>query len=398
MTTSEFYIASGMTNKVGPDRFFLVIDFDGISSGDLEDEVSDLQVKFSLSDATIYRTHSGYHAYFFFDNRISGEKMKEILSSSKLADRNFIETFDLMLAENQGVTIRLSGKYEKADIVFSRIIPGTRRPSILERNLGQSLSDSVKAILQSPIVDHKKYKISVESSGGPGNEKKTPVRPPVVQEVPLDRETEQAVAVEKAISGIPDIPDPENQYPETVSEKQAEEIFSNEDEEEIPEEDLVPEEKAKRLADVFPENDRITTLRKLWYRGDMSRSVARLISAATENTELALNKMPACIDVKEKDFTEYRPFFFSNDRSKELMLKPYLYVLDKARFDELPFNFFHSHAKYKIDDFENIPLKAFKKQKEFRNWMREHSREIATGLDMIFDIDSKDPQGTDSYV
>lgn len=71
MTTQDLYIASGMTNRLGEDRYFLVMDFDGLSADDLEDEIADLQRNFSLADATIYKTHSGYHTYFFYDNRLS---------------------------------------------------------------------------------------------------------------------------------------------------------------------------------------------------------------------------------------------------------------------------------------------------------------------------------------
>lgn len=155
--------------------------------------------------------------------------------------------------------------------------------------------------------------------------------------------------------------------------------------------------KEASLEEVFPENKKITALRKKWYRGGMSNSIARLISASTENRELALNKLPTCMWVKEEDFVEYRPFFLNNSRVKNDMLKPYEYILKATRLDELPFNFFQSHATYDVAEFDHISLKDFKKQKEFKEYLKENSRSLITGMDIIFDIDCKDPEKNDSY-
>lgn len=295
-----------------------------------------------------------------------------------------------MMEKGDGVTIRLSGKYEKPDISFYKVIPGTRKPSLLEKNLGVSLSDSVKSIINHPLVDHKDYKLRVDPAGGPGEEKKTPIIPEGKNN---DKTMENAVAIEKSLEGIPEAPEPK--LPITLAASR--EDIQSEEENSAEDEGIEPG-KAEKLEVVFPGNAKITEQRKLWYGGIYSSPVARLISASTENSELALNKLATCFNVKAPDFTEYRPFFFSNAKSKDAMLKPFNYVRDKTRFEELPFNFFHSHAKYDVESMDKVPLKDYAKQKAFKNWMRENSRELATGFDIIFDIDSKDLQGNDSYL
>lgn len=130
----------------------------------------------------------------------------------------------------------------------------------------------------------------------------------------------------------------------------------------------------------------------------MSKSIARLICSSTEGRELALNKMPSCSMVKDADFQERRPFFFNNSASMDAMLKPYEYVLEATRYDELPYNFFQSHARYDRSGVPNVPLMDFKKQSDLRAWLRENGSFLVAETDVIFDIDCKDPESTASYV
>gem|GEM_PF-5702028 len=121
-----------------------------------------MQRQFSLSDAKIYKTASGCHVYFFFDNHLTAEDCQKILRSDSKVDHNFVDMFEKMVKEDDGVTLRTNGKYEKQDIFFSRVITGTRKPSLLEKNVGLSLEQSVNSLIKDPLYDNSRFRIKTD--------------------------------------------------------------------------------------------------------------------------------------------------------------------------------------------------------------------------------------------
>lgn len=348
-----FHIAWWMTNKVGDDKFFLMLDYDGVDYNEMLIEINNLQERFSLWDASVYETSSWYHVYFFYDNSFSYKNLKEIMSHTKLVDKNFLSMLkDKKMVMELWLTLRLMWKYKKPDIKEKITIPWKDKTNFLEMNLWDSIVLIHKRLLSNSIIPYKEYSINIDSDGKPWGEKKQ-----------WTEETQQTI-------------------------NNVESSFEKE----------VEEKKKITLREAFPENTEITHLRKIWYNWKYEDIVARLISASTEKRESALNKNRKFWEIKEEWFINYRPFFLDNNKNMHLMKKPYSYVIEKTRLDELPLNFFHSHALLDIDNIPKTPLMDFGKQKETREEISENILSLITWFDIIFDMDCDDPQSDRSYI
>lgn len=145
-------LATGITNKVGKDLYYLVLDYDTKDYAAVTSDISMLQTNCGLSEATVYETHSGYHAHFFYDNRLTKERIDEILATSNVIDKKFITGWNERTAKGEGVTIRLSGKYDSPDLRYVQDISGSREPTMVEKSVGLSLKQSVLQLVLTPLL------------------------------------------------------------------------------------------------------------------------------------------------------------------------------------------------------------------------------------------------------
>ena len=122
---NTFTIAWWITNKVGNDRYFLILDYDNFSVEkfpEIKEELVKIINKFSLSDAEVYKTKSWFHVYFFYDNKLNSKQIIEILSHTQKTDKNFRDMFPKFFNENKGVPLRVYGKYNESDIFYHQTI------------------------------------------------------------------------------------------------------------------------------------------------------------------------------------------------------------------------------------------------------------------------------------
>ena len=125
--------AIGMNSDVDSkkDLHILILDFDEVTVDEVNESIKELQNFWSLSDAFIYRTKNGFHAYFYYDI-IPYTRVRMIINFARFVDPmyKFISRF------YDYKTIRVVGKYKERDIFFEKIIKGERDPSLREVELG----------------------------------------------------------------------------------------------------------------------------------------------------------------------------------------------------------------------------------------------------------------------
>lgn len=85
-------LAMGNYVKIkGKKYHFPYLDYDTKDIKEVEKDTEYLQEKFKLGNALLTKTTHGFHSSFFWDNRLSFKKIKEIRKASMLADKKFIE-------------------------------------------------------------------------------------------------------------------------------------------------------------------------------------------------------------------------------------------------------------------------------------------------------------------
>lgn len=131
MILREFAIGINSDVNIQKDLHILILDFDEVDLSEVEESVGELQEFWNLSDAFIYKTHNGFHAYFYYDI-MPYSRVKLILNYAKYVDPmyKFISRF------YDYKTIRVAGKYKVKDIFFEKIIKGKRTPTLKETELG----------------------------------------------------------------------------------------------------------------------------------------------------------------------------------------------------------------------------------------------------------------------
>lgn len=125
--------AIGMNSEVDikRDLHILFLDYDGIELQDVEDSVRECQGFWNLSDAYIYKTRNGYHAYFFYDI-MPYSRVIMIVNFARFVD----DMFRYISRYYDYKTIRQSGKYKERDISFVEVIKGKRAPTVWEAEIG----------------------------------------------------------------------------------------------------------------------------------------------------------------------------------------------------------------------------------------------------------------------
>jgi hypothetical protein len=113
------------------DLHILFFDYDSVALEDVEVSVKECQAFWNLSDAYIYKTRNGYHAYFFYDI-MPYSRIMMIVNYAKYVD----EMFKYISRYYDHKTIRQSGKYQELDITFVKVLQGKRVPTADELELG----------------------------------------------------------------------------------------------------------------------------------------------------------------------------------------------------------------------------------------------------------------------
>lgn len=368
MDRNEFYIAYGVTNRVGDGTFYLTLDYDGVNSSAVADDVKALQRAFSLSDAWLYRTGSGFHAHFFNDNSLSAEAVGNILRASKAADPRFVESWGHFSAKGEGVTLRVAGKYRRRDVFYYDRIPGVREPSLFEKSVALSLEKAVNSSLDDPIVGFGEY---------------------LVRE-PSDKEEPKSAAdvktVEKLVGDglLPDGATVEDAALFAAARAEAPAA--------------VPQTDFRKDADGFRVDKKVLALKKSWYSGPLSEAVARVVSASGSGRELALTVPHELRKDKPAEFFDKRPFFLSNVPSKSMMLAPYEFAMEEGKAVEYPYNFFQTHAVLDVGKFGGKVSLYGNDAKELRASFKKDFSKYVKAFDVVFDLDSKDLDGNESYL
>lgn len=368
----EFYIASGLTNRIGEGQYYLTLDYDAVASAAVAEDVRALQAAFSLSDAWVYRTGSGFHVHFFNDNGLDAATVGKILKASSSVDPKFVESWEHFSAKGEGVTLRVSGKYRRRDVFFHDRAHGVREPSLLELSIAKSLETAMNESLESPIVGFGQYPVK---------------RADVADVRDGSAEMPEGAAVDKLVG--------DGLLPEGASAEDAAELFS-------PKKTAAEDAVENGDGPDFPAwaiDKGVAALKKKWYSGPLREAVARVISASCEGRELALS-VPHEYRTKDKPaaFFEKRTFFLSNVPSKEQMLAPYGFIVEKGGIVDFPYNFFESHSVLDVAKFGGKVSLFGDDRKRLREEFKKDYSKYLKGFDVVFDIDSKNLDKNESYV
>lgn len=131
MILREFAIGMSSEVDIKRDLHILFVDFDEIGLEQVEESVREMQQFWRLSDAFIYETKNGYHAYFYYDV-MPYSRVVMILNYAKYVD----DKFRYISRYYDYKTIRQAGKYKVRDIKFVETIVGIRSPSMWEAQVG----------------------------------------------------------------------------------------------------------------------------------------------------------------------------------------------------------------------------------------------------------------------
>jgi len=125
--------AIGMNSEVNIDKdlHILFLDYDKTTLEEVEESLKESQSFWNLSDAYVYRTRNGYHAYFFYDI-MPYSRVVMIINYARYVD----DMFRYISRHYNYKTIRQSGKYKERDISFIKVLKGKRIPSSWEVEIG----------------------------------------------------------------------------------------------------------------------------------------------------------------------------------------------------------------------------------------------------------------------
>lgn len=427
MTT--FSIGTWISNKIGNNEYFLVLDYDNVDKLSVVKDIEKLQKKYNLSSAQFFRTHNWYHVYFFYDNSLSAEQVLKILNDSEFVDHNFLLNFETLSKEGLWLVIRTGGKYEGNDISQVDEIHG-REANLLEKSVWDSLREIVTYQINNPLIEANKYKYEIDSIA-PGNEKSTPISIVIDEsQIPssvnaLNEYKEKNPTIHSRITSAnnqrvsPFIDKEELQ--EHLKKEQAKENIEIEIEDDILEnfsselkEKQKEELEVKKITidEIWPKNSIVTEARKKWYANPF---VPRLISASAEGREVGFIKDQKIqkiadelwekqgVQYKISNFAAKRMIFLNNTVDREQMEKVFYYNVEKTSTITSPLAFFESVAKLDMKNpifkelRKNTPLHDNEKRKELSSYMHSNFLDLVTGYDIIFDFDTSDWNSTESY-
>jgi hypothetical protein len=125
--------AVGMSSEVDikKDLHILFMDYDQVTIEQVEESVQEAQSFWNLSDCYIYKTRNGYHTYFYFDV-MPYSRVVLIINYAKYVD----DMFRYISRYYDYKTIRVAGKYKEKDISFVKMMPGQRKPTFYEAEVG----------------------------------------------------------------------------------------------------------------------------------------------------------------------------------------------------------------------------------------------------------------------
>ncbi len=436
-----FTLAWWITNKLGKDRYFLILDYDNFTEdkfSEIRSELNFIMNKFGLSNADVYKTKTWFHVYFFYDNKLNSQNILKILWETTKTDENFRNMFQKFFNDDKWVPLRSYWKYDSRDIYFYHTIEW-RKPTLLEKSTWKTIKSSVNYLIETPIINSSNYKYNVESIE-PGNEIKISIN-----------KKQKSSAEDKEIQNN-DIKD----------------IF--EDKQEIKKDNSLVEKETKKIdtVDLYIKEKQISEEKKLWYQGSMKNSIARLITSSLDRREWAfvtlkdvrawvmvlnnyidyektaewehrfsysiwwklrtvkidndsiVKKVLELRKIQENNwknyiysinwFIERRPFFMNNTPVSKLMLESYWITINSTWVLTTPLHFFKSVWSYDIDNAvlsENIKRSSIynfnsdsdwkvssKKMKEF---LWNNKLDLLESFDFVYDFDTHDWNSTESY-
>jgi hypothetical protein len=125
--------AVGMSSEVDirKDLHILFMDYDEVSLEQVEESVREAQSFWNLSDCFIYKTRKGYHTYFYFDI-MPYSRVVMIINYARYVD----DMFRYISRYYDYKTIRVAGKYKERDISYVKTLPGPRKPTFYEAEVG----------------------------------------------------------------------------------------------------------------------------------------------------------------------------------------------------------------------------------------------------------------------
>jgi hypothetical protein len=125
--------AVGINSTTGKDSHIILLDYDTKIIENIIHSIIELQEFWNLGKADIYQTKNGYHVFFWHD-QVPYARLKMIIDFAKYVDPmyKYISKF------YNHKTIRVSGKYQYSDIVYVSTIPGKRKPTKQEIEIGEA--------------------------------------------------------------------------------------------------------------------------------------------------------------------------------------------------------------------------------------------------------------------
>lgn len=142
MLVQSLAIGINSTVDLTEDKHIIMLDYDIHDIQRIRDSVKEVQRFWNLSDATIFRTKNGHHAFFFYDI-VPYERLKMIINYARDVD----PMFKYISRFYDHKTIRVSGKYTFKDIQYSEVIPGIRSPTMEEMELGSLKREEHKLLI-----------------------------------------------------------------------------------------------------------------------------------------------------------------------------------------------------------------------------------------------------------
>jgi hypothetical protein len=131
MEIRSLAIGINSTVDLTQDKHIVMLDYDIHDIKKVIESVYELQGFWDLSDAFIFRTKNGHHAFFWYDQVPYG-RLKQIIEYARYVD----PMFKYISRFYDHKTIRVAGKYAHKDICFVKRIAGARQPTQSEMDIG----------------------------------------------------------------------------------------------------------------------------------------------------------------------------------------------------------------------------------------------------------------------
>lgn len=126
-------LAVGINSTVDltKDMHIVMLDYDVDDAELVVKSIKELQAFWKLSDCEVFKTKNGFHAFFWYDHVPYG-RLRMIIEFAKYVDPmyKYISRF------YDHKTVRVAGKYDYKDIQRIGWLPGKRKPSKDEIEVG----------------------------------------------------------------------------------------------------------------------------------------------------------------------------------------------------------------------------------------------------------------------